>query len=72
MSFEIRHQLLTMLSNNATAYDIANKFVADDKDKLTVFTGALNESRGVGGIDAQAAAATKIAEERWNTINPPA
>lgn len=68
--FEIRHALLQMLGNDATAYGIANKFVADDADKLKVFQVAFSESRQAGDIQAQASTATDKAESRWEVLNP--
>ena len=68
--FEIRHQLLQILSNDVTAYGIAHKFVNDDKDKFEVFKVALNESRQAGDIQAQASTAVDKAEIRWQVLAP--
>jgi hypothetical protein len=72
MTFQIRHQLLQVLSNNVTAYEIAHAFVGDDADKFEVFKIALAESRqSHGTIETQASSAVDVAEVRWKVLSPP-
>lgn len=67
-TFEIRHALLQMLGNDTTAYEIANGFVADNANKLTVFRDAFNESRAAGDNQAIASVASDKAEKRWAIV----
>lgn len=71
MTFAIRHQLLQLLQNDTTAYEIAHAFVADDSDKFEVFKVALNESRQAGSVQAQSSTAVDISEVRWKVLSPP-
>jgi len=72
MTFQIKNQLMTLLQNDAVAYEIAFEFVNDDADKLTVFTTAFCEQQLVDKIEGKAAAAKLVAEKRWRTMYPEA
>lgn len=70
MTFQIRHQLLQVLSNNVTAYEIAHAFIGDDADKFEVFKIALAEARQLhGNIETQSSAAVDVAEVRWKVLS---
>lgn len=62
---------MNLVQNDATAYKVAFEFVADDQDKLTVFTTALSQAVHSGDIENRSASATLVAKERWNTMFPP-
>lgn len=76
--FAIRHELLKLLGNDITAYNIAQDFVKDDAEKLEVFKDAYAEggqpinSHPSNAPDVQAVTsiACDKAEQRWKALNP--
>lgn len=75
MTFQIKNQLMTLLDNDAVAYDIAFDFVNDDPNKLVVFTNAYcgqQPSNDLKKVEDKAAAAKLVAEKRWRTMYPEA
>ena len=69
MSFEVRNELMNLLSQNATAYKIAMEFVSDNKDKLTVFRTAYSEANA-NTLDSRSEIAKGVAEARWSIMFP--
>lgn len=71
MVFEVRNKLMNLVENDATSYEIAIDFVDDDANKLIVFTNAYHAQRHDEGVEQRTAAATLVAQKRWNTMFPP-
>ena len=76
MSFQVKNQLLLLVENDLAAYQIADDFVADNQDKLTVFTNAFKELQAPQHhnpsalIEGIAASAVLIATKRWQVMYP--
>ena len=69
MTFQVRNQLMQLVSQNAIAYNIANEFVSDSADRLTVFTTAYNETHG-NTIESRTQVSKDVAKERWLVMYP--
>lgn len=66
--FEVRFSLMQMLSNDTTAFNAANSFVADNEEKLKVFQSAFATVNRTGNVFSDAETAVKKASIQWSEV----
>lgn len=66
-NFVVRNALMTLVSDDLTAYGIANKFVMDNPEKLEVFKRCFTKTSGTS-VESRTSNAVDSSEILWEKV----